>query len=549
VANGEKSFDLKCYIHPAWQPRIRAASPRRDWMDDTPESFAYRCLPLNIANAHGWEVLSPCGFEAEWNGGPAVNDVVVRPDAGTPPKRAPVALFGHGTVTLHVEGIFRTPPGYNLWIGGPPNSAKDGIAPLNGIVETDWSPFTFTMNWRFTRARHRVRFEENEPFCFLFPIERGLIESVRPRIVSIEEDQELKRRFEEWSARRDKFQAEVAASPPAKPSEKWQKFYYRGVDACGAPGAPDHQSKLRVSEFEGAERFNRETPPHPPPPRTAAVPESNEDRPSSGKFEWILSSLETLRRQSPRKIPARSAITPEQFLEEHYAANWPVRLSGELAGWPALGRWTPEYLKTKIGSAAVEVQAGRSANPDFERNMAAHRTTMPFDEFIDRVTTAGGNDLYLTAYNSASNEAALAPLQEDLGFLDKLLDRADGRSRGMMWIGGEGTFTPLHHDLTNNLLLQIVGRKRLLLVAPGATPRLYNDHHVYSQIRDLLEPGILSRYPKLEGIHVHQIMLNPGEALFIPLGWWHQVSSLDFSVTITHTNFRWPNDFHATHPR
>jgi ribosomal protein L16 Arg81 hydroxylase len=140
-------------------------------------------------------------------------------------------------------------------------------------------------------------------------------------------------------------------------------------------------------------------------------------------------------------------------------------------------------------------------------------------------------------------------LQEDLGFLDKLLDRADGRSRGMMWMGGQGTFTPLHHDLTNNLLLQIVGRKRLLLVAPGATPRLYNDHHVYSQIRDLLEPGILSRYPKLEGIHVHQIMLNPGEALFIPLGWWHQVSSLDFSVTITHTNFRWPNDFHATHPR
>lgn len=544
--NGKDFFDLRCYVHPAWKPRIRAASPRRDWMDDTPESFAYRCLPLNIANAHGWEILSPCGFEAEWNGGPAVNDVVVRADEGSPAEQVPVALFGHGTVTFHVEGLFRTPPGYNLWIGGPPNSAKDGIAPLNGIVETDWSPFTFTMNWRFTRADHPVRFEENEPFCFFFPIERALIESVRPRIVRIEEDEALKRSFEEWSAARDKFQAEVAVSPPEKPSEKWQKFYYRGVDACGASGAADHQSKLRLAEFEGAEQFHRPAPAS--PPARKVMPAANEERPLAGKSDWILSSLETLRLQSPRKIPTKAGIAPEEFHDVHYAANWPVLLSGELTGWPALERWTPDYLKSKIGKAVVEVQAGRSADADFERNMAAHQTNIPFDEFIERVTNGSGNDLYLTAYNSASNEAALAPLHEDLGFLDKLLERADSRPHGMMWIGGQGTFTPLHHDLTNNLLLQIVGRKRLLMVAPSATPRLYNDHHVYSQIRDLLEPGIVARYPKLEGLYVHQIILNPGDALFIPLGWWHQVTSLDFSVTITHTNFRWPNDFHATHP-
>jgi hypothetical protein len=545
LASGEKSFDLKCYIHPAWQPRIRAASPRRDWMDETPESFAYRCLPLNIANAHGWEILSPCGFQAEWSGGPAVDDVVVRADAGTPAEQAPVALFGHGTITFHVEGLFRTPPGYNLWVGGPPNSAKDGIVPLNGIIETDWSPFTFTMNWRFTRAGHPVRFEVNEPFCFFFPLERGLIESVRPRIVPIDEDHELKRRFEEWSAARDKFQAEVAVSPPDKPSEKWQKFYYRGVDACGAPGAPDHQSKLRVPEFEGAERFHR-GPPAPSEPVVVPVP--NDERSLAGKSDWILSSLETLRRQSPRKIATKSGITAQDFLEAHYAANWPVLLSGELAGWPALEQWTTDYLKAKIGKAIVEVQAGRSADPEFERNMPAHRTNLPFDEFIERISNGSGNDLYLTAYNSASNEAALAPLQADLGFFDKLLNRADARPYGMMWIGGGGTFTPLHHDLTNNLLLQIVGRKRVLMVAPHATPRLYNDHHVYSRVRDLLEPGIIARYPKLEGLYVHQINLNPGDALFIPLGWWHQVSSLGFSVTITHTNFRWPNDFHATHP-
>ena len=545
-------MELRCYIHPGWEPRIRAAYPKRGWMDGTPESFAYRCLPLNIANAHGWEILSPCGFEAEWNGGSAVDDVVVRTDPGTRAEQAPVALFGQGVLTFHVEGLFRTPPGFNLWVGGSPNSAKDGIAALGGIIETDWSPYTFTMNWRFTRPNHVVRFDENEPFCFLFPIERRVIEEIEPLILPIGEDPELKHRFEQWSAARDAFQANVAVNPPASPSENWQKFYYRCVDAAGAAGAGDHQAKLRLREFEGAASFHREAarvPACPVSHAPASQAERPADAPPPGKLEWQLASFERLRALSPRsQIPKKAGISADEFLDLHYAANWPVLLQGELEGWPALERWTPDCLKRTVGAQPVEVQVDRKADADFERNMPAHTAGMAFDAFIDRIGLPGaGNDVYLTAYNSAANEAALAALHTDLGFLDKLLDRNDGRPHGMMWIGPAGTFTPLHHDLTNNLLLQITGRKRVLMVAPGETPRLYNDHHVYSRVRDLAEPGIVARFPKLDGLRVHRVVMEPGDALFIPLGWWHQVTALDFSVTITHTNFRWANDFHAAY--
>ena len=141
--------------------------------------------------------------------------------------------------------------GKGLSFGGSPNAAKDAITPLGGIIETDWSPYGFTMNWRFTRANQAVRFEENEPFCFIFPLERRLIERVRPRMLPIDEDPALKAKFEQWSASRDAFQAAVAADPPASPSDRWQKFYYRGVEPSGAPGAADHQSKLRLAEFDG----------------------------------------------------------------------------------------------------------------------------------------------------------------------------------------------------------------------------------------------------------------------------------------------------------
>ncbi len=539
--------ELTCYVHSGWRPRIRAASSRRQWMDETPDSFAYRCLPLNIANAHGWEVLSPCGFEAEWNGGAAVDDVVIRLDPGADAHQAPVAIFGQGVLTFHIHGLFRTSPGYGLWVGGPPNAGKDAIAPLSGVIETDWSPYTFTMNWRFTRAGHPIRFEENEPFCFLFPLDRGLVEQIRPTIAPLEDAPDLKRQFEAWSASRDHFRAEVAADPPSTPAGTWQKAYYRGVDADGAAGPADHRSKLRLAEFEGAATFHTETPsgcpvaPTQKPARDGASPE---------KLAWILTSLERQRAVSPHcAIPGRPALTSEAFRDQHYAANWPVVMPGEVARWPAVRSWTPDYLRAAVGPAPVQVQAGRSADPDFERRMEAHATITPFDAFIAQISQPGaGNDTYLTAYNSAANREALRPLERDLGFLDQFLTREADHPHGMLWIGPAGTFTPLHHDLTNNLLLQLVGRKVVLLAAPGETPRLYNDHHVYSRIRDLAEPGILERFPKLEGIHVHRVFLNPGDALFIPLGWWHQVTSLDFSVTVTHTNFLWPNDAYADYP-
>ncbi len=242
-------FELIAYVYPGWEPRVQAAVQRRQWMDETPESFAYRCLPLAVANAHGWEILSPCGFDARWNGHEHVDGVEIRLDSDVKPHHAAVSLFGQGTVTFHVEAIFRTPPGWNLWVGGPPNSAKDGISPLSAVVEADWSPYTFTMNWRFTRPDNWVRFEENEPICHIFPILRSTINSVNPSIRSIDDEVGLREQFEMWSESRNQFQDHIRQNPPEAPSEKWQKLYYRGITPDGVSAISDHLTKLRPKQF------------------------------------------------------------------------------------------------------------------------------------------------------------------------------------------------------------------------------------------------------------------------------------------------------------
>lgn len=243
-------MDLTCYVHPAWEPRIRPASSRRDWMEGTPERYAYRCLPLVIANAHGWELGSPCAFEARWNGGKGAEAVEIKLDPGTNTEQVPVSLFGNGTITFHVEGLFRTSPGWNLWVGGPPNEAKDGIAPLGGVVETDWSPYTFTMNWRFTRPGHWVRWELDETFCFFFPVERGVLDTVRPEVRPLSDAPDLDAGFAAWKDSRDAFHEHIRKTQPTAPTDQWQKLYYRGIGPMGEPGPDDHQSKLRLASFK-----------------------------------------------------------------------------------------------------------------------------------------------------------------------------------------------------------------------------------------------------------------------------------------------------------
>jgi hypothetical protein len=559
------AMDLICYLHPGWAPLVRPAPATRGWMDRAPDSFAYRCLPLNIANAHGWEILNPCAFTASWNGTGGTDAVTVVPDPGARAEQLPVSLFGQGVLTFHIEGIFRTPPGWNLWVGGSPNRAKDGIAPLGGVIETDWSPYTFTMNWRFTRPHTPMRFEAMEPFCFIFPVERGAIQSFKPRFESLDQDPATEERFLAWSQARDNFHATLSSDAPPSSADHWQKHYYRGTDVTGATLVDDHVTKLRLAPFD-----RRHAPAIPEAPANNVVaddtPSPGAARPLAGseaeelarlrltlaKREWMLDLLERQRALSPATlgIERRADLTAEEFLERYYSTNRPVILTGKLQGWPALDAWTPDYLKAKLGDREVEIQSGRAADPEFEMRKDAHRSRTPFSAFIDQISRPGaGNDAYITAYNSAHNDAALAPLGEDLGELGEFLVRPESGPFGMFWIGPAGTFTSLHHDLTNNFVAQITGRKRLKLLPPSETGKLYNRIHVFSEVPDLDDPALdIDRYGDLTKVRIYDLTLNPGEIVFIPVGWWHQVRSLDFSVSITYTSFIWDNDGYQDYP-
>jgi LPS sulfotransferase NodH len=227
--------------------RLAASPARRDWMDATPQRFANRCLPLVIANQHGWLMLGPHRIEAMWDGRDALDSVVIRqPDGVAPYARS---HFGSGILTFLGDLLFRTPAGVNLHVRGPANLPKDGIAPLEAIVETDWSEATFTMNWKFTRPNCPVVFEANEPFAMISPVRRGDIETFRPQLLPIQTDPELAAGFKAWSVSREAFNRHLREPGSQAQAMGWQRHYMRGETLSRAK-AESHQTKLFVSEFE-----------------------------------------------------------------------------------------------------------------------------------------------------------------------------------------------------------------------------------------------------------------------------------------------------------
>ena len=127
--------------------------------------------------------------------------------------------FGHGVLTFNLNYLFRTPPGWNLWARGPANCPKDGATALEGIIETDWSVATFTMNWKMTMTHQPVDFEPGEPICMIMPIRRGEVESFIPKAIDITTEPELAEGIKAWSASRSHFNEELR-EPDSEASEK-----------------------------------------------------------------------------------------------------------------------------------------------------------------------------------------------------------------------------------------------------------------------------------------------------------------------------------------
>jgi hypothetical protein len=224
---------------------IEPAGPTREWMDKTPGKGAYRCLPLSMANQSGWVIPCPATVSMRWNGKDSTDAVAIKVHEG--PKGIDqfiVSHFGSGIVTFRLPWLFRTPPKIGLLVRGATNYPKDYAVPLDGLVETDWSPSTFTMNWKLMKRGIDVWFKKGEPICMLTPYPLALLEWTEPGAINIEKEPAMQKAYLSWAASRQQ-----AITRHQGGQDTWQKDYMKGQTAGGVIAPDHHRTRLKLKPF------------------------------------------------------------------------------------------------------------------------------------------------------------------------------------------------------------------------------------------------------------------------------------------------------------
>lgn len=259
----------------------------------------------------------------------------------------------------------------------------------------------------------------------------------------------------------------------------------------------------------------------------------------------VLDNYQKLREQDPfyDRIERISSPSLHEFFYKYWLGCKPVIITDMAKDWGILDSWTFERFESEFGDEEIEIQSGRESDKEFEINSYTHKTKTTVKQFIDTINsqTSDTNDVYMTANNQVFAKTKFKELLKELGKLPAFMS-TEPNCIGWrhLWMGPKGTVTPFHHDSCALIHLHIQGRKLWRFVSPFDYGNLYNHKHVFSPV-DIFNIDY-KKYPMMKGVKFTDVILNPGETIFLPMGWWHGVKSLDKTISISMTDFAFPNN-------
>ena len=221
-----------------------------------------------------------------------------------------------------------------------------------------------------------------------------------------------------------------------------------------------------------------------------------------------------------------SVISRKDFSESYFSTLRPLVIQDLAKSWPALKKWTPEFFSETHGDKQVKVYDGGFVTAG--KSYMAKAKTLSLKEYIHSVITTS-QDLRMFLYNIKSE---IPELLADVVFPSLV----DGLSKNFifMFFGCQDSVTQMHFDIDMSHVFHtsIFGKKTITLFPFEQGKNLHRYPFTCRSYVDIHQPDF-QKYPGLKNVQGYQVVLEPGETLYMPSGYWHHVVYDEASCAIS----------------
>lgn len=226
-----------------------------------------------------------------------------------------------------------------------------------------------------------------------------------------------------------------------------------------------------------------------------------------------------------KPVDTVESISPSEFREKYYQSGKPLVIKGLSKQWPAYKKWNWDYFIDIVGNKEVGVYNNVKSDAYTAINTADDY--MKFGDYLRKVK-AGPLDLRIFLFNIFQHAPQITG---DFTWPDDLM-KGFVKKYPMLFVGGQGSITHMHFDIDMSHILhtQFVGRKRVLLFPFEEQYKLYRkpwevlslaNYANYSQGFDY------QNFPAVKLAKGYEVILEHGDTLFMPAGYWHHMEYLD----------------------
>lgn len=239
-------------------------------------------------------------------------------------------------------------------------------------------------------------------------------------------------------------------------------------------------------------------------------------------------------------VDSLANIDASSFTENYFSSSRPLVISKLAASWPAMEKWSTDFFREAHGSKKISVYDASFVAPG--RNYMSRLKTLSIEEYIAQITTTS-RDLRMFLYNIASE---IPELVDDIEFPDLV----EGLSRRFvfMFFGCQGSVTQMHFDIDMSHVFHtaIRGKKTVYLFPYEEGKNLHRYPFTCRSYVDIVRPDF-QRFPGLKNARGYKLVLNAGDTLYIPAGYWHHFvyDEAGYSVSLRCTNHTWAGRLHG----